>query len=71
MGSLTGANHDFLAALQSFQDYFGTFEKFNSALSPVISEVFYALGCNILCVTFPPYLLTGLTHHMRRLSGPW
>jgi hypothetical protein len=37
MGSLTGANREFLIALQSFQDYFGTFEQFNSVLSPVIS----------------------------------
>lgn len=37
MGSLTGANREFLIALQAFQDYFGTFEQFNSVLSPVIS----------------------------------
>ena len=45
MGALTAESHNFLNVLQSFQDYFGTFNKFNEQLSPV-----YMYVCMYVCM---------------------
>lgn len=48
MGALTADSHEFLSVLQTYQDFFGSFNKFNEALTPV--RTYYVARVCIVCM---------------------